>query len=642
MRGDPTDSVFLVTSSDPDNSEFGTAFAIYFSGPHYRVAAFLTCRHVITDVGGPDRLLIGGHPAKVVATGLENSLNDVAILRVDGLSEVPTLRLNIFGEVGTRVETVGFGSLTKSSLITRSLNGRLGRQVGLSSRQHLERVRAWDLKIEDDYGLEPGYSGGPVVDAENGGVIAIATYRLGGRKGIALSVDTLDTIKPGLLSQLRRWQKDRDWQETFSHWQKIQDWQVIRERREAQERRSDPTKDIPSKGRARKWLVAPKFTLPSQLGKMVSLEDFLDKKSVVLLFYSKDGTPDCIEQVCDFRDNYEEFMKLDTEVIGISSASVESHKSFAEKHHIPFILLSDKGDKVRHLYGVDYNPLYGIDNAPGLAPQRLAYLIDRDGIVDNIFYRTSGVAKDVIKALKLLKEPRLNFSQQAAVDDLLFQASARTILTEVFTSVQQPNTFVELIDSEVMKGVAELYKTSEVSGSANYIRRVLGANGFAAARVITREYIHGRIVPSSRSQDYMIAILGRSLVETSQQSVHRIQELLSSRIVQERLRSVHPEDLLAGVLSYSELAEYYKDSNVEDSPIFDTVEYAGIKVDLEQLLVVAFLLWFALSGAESNAGTTRHPEIDATIADLGKALDQVAGIYVMLKAYQRSQKYADQ
>src|SRR5215207_2010587 len=90
--------------------------------------------------------------------------------------------------------------------------------------------------------------------------------------------------------------------------------------------------------------VAPNFTLPSQAGEMVSLEDFFGRKPVVLFFYPKDDSPGCTREVCAFRDN--------SEVIGISSDSVESHMSFAVKHDLSLTLLSDEGGNIRRLYRV--------------------------------------------------------------------------------------------------------------------------------------------------------------------------------------------------------------------------------------------------------------------------------------------------
>src|SRR5215217_1787775 len=112
---------------------------------------------------------------------------------------------------------------------------------------------------------------------------------------------------------------------------------------------------------------APNFTLPSQSGGLVSFRDSLGEKPVVLFFYPKDDTPGCTKEACTFRDEYEQFSELDTEVIGISSDSVDSHKSFAKKHNLPFTLLSDKGEKVRRLYNVP--------NTFGLFPGRVTYVI---------------------------------------------------------------------------------------------------------------------------------------------------------------------------------------------------------------------------------------------------------------------------
>jgi peroxiredoxin Q/BCP len=139
----------------------------------------------------------------------------------------------------------------------------------------------------------------------------------------------------------------------------------------------------------------PDFTLPSQSGEMVNLSDFLGSKPVVLFFYPKDDTPGCTKQACAFRDDYEEFGKLDAEVIGVSSDSVESHKSFAAKHDLPFTLISDEGGWVRRLYGVP--------NTFGLFPGRVTYVIDEEGVVRHVFSSQLGVEKHVEEALQALQ-----------------------------------------------------------------------------------------------------------------------------------------------------------------------------------------------------------------------------------------------
>ena len=141
--------------------------------------------------------------------------------------------------------------------------------------------------------------------------------------------------------------------------------------------------------------VAPDFTLPSQEGEMVSLKDFSGRKPVVLFFYPKDDSPGCTKEVCAFRDNFEEFSKLDAQVIGISSDSVESHRRFAAKHDLSFPLLSDEGGNIRSLYRVP--------KTFGLFPGRVTYVIDKECVVRHVFASQLSVDRHVQEALAALR-----------------------------------------------------------------------------------------------------------------------------------------------------------------------------------------------------------------------------------------------
>jgi thioredoxin-dependent peroxiredoxin len=145
---------------------------------------------------------------------------------------------------------------------------------------------------------------------------------------------------------------------------------------------------------------APDFELPSQIGDNVMLSEFFGKKNIVLYFYPKDESPGCTRQACSFRDNYEVLTNLGAEVIGISAQSVESHKSFATHHGLPFILLSDRNNKVRQLYGVP--------STMGLLPGRVTYIIDKSGIVRHIFSSQTKAQKHVEEATRVLKELEKN------------------------------------------------------------------------------------------------------------------------------------------------------------------------------------------------------------------------------------------
>jgi peroxiredoxin Q/BCP len=95
--------------------------------------------------------------------------------------------------------------------------------------------------------------------------------------------------------------------------------------------------------------MAPDFTLPDGEGKMVSLAEFNGKK-VLLIFYPGDDTPVCTAQLCDYRNNVTAFTSRGITVVGISGDSPESHKKFAEKHELPFQLLSDQERTVAKAY----------------------------------------------------------------------------------------------------------------------------------------------------------------------------------------------------------------------------------------------------------------------------------------------------
>ena len=127
--------------------------------------------------------------------------------------------------------------------------------------------------------------------------------------------------------------------------------------------------------------AAPQFTLPDSDGNMVSLSDFKGRK-VVLYFYPKDNTPGCTRQACAFAAGYSAFKAKDVAVIGISKDSVSSHKKFAEKHGLPFILLSDTDLAVVKAYGVwQEKKLYG---KVSMGVVRTTFIIDENGMIEKI------------------------------------------------------------------------------------------------------------------------------------------------------------------------------------------------------------------------------------------------------------------
>lgn len=141
---------------------------------------------------------------------------------------------------------------------------------------------------------------------------------------------------------------------------------------------------------------APDFTLPDAQGRAVRLHDHLGSGCVVLFFYPRDGSMGCTRQACSFRDGHEAFADAGATVIGISSDTSQSHSAFAQRHRLPFILLSDKGGEVRRLFGVP--------RTFGLLPGRTTYIIDRRGVVRHIFDSQFRPNAHVDQAMRIVRK----------------------------------------------------------------------------------------------------------------------------------------------------------------------------------------------------------------------------------------------
>ncbi|MEX2680767.1 MAG: peroxiredoxin [Candidatus Sigynarchaeota archaeon] len=96
--------------------------------------------------------------------------------------------------------------------------------------------------------------------------------------------------------------------------------------------------------------AAPDFKLQDQDGNERALKDFKGKW-IVLYFYPKDNTPGCCTEAIGFTNIFEEFQKLDAQIIGVSADTVQSHKKFVDKYKLKVTLLSDKPYETIKAYG---------------------------------------------------------------------------------------------------------------------------------------------------------------------------------------------------------------------------------------------------------------------------------------------------
>lgn len=133
---------------------------------------------------------------------------------------------------------------------------------------------------------------------------------------------------------------------------------------------------------------APDFVLKDQNNQEVRLSDFQGKRTVLLVFYPLAFTGICQGELCEVRDNLNEYVNDDVQVLTVSVDSVYAHKIWAEKEGYQFPLLADfwPHGAVAQAYGV-FNDTAGIAN-------RGTFVIDRAGIVRFAEMNMPGEARD--------------------------------------------------------------------------------------------------------------------------------------------------------------------------------------------------------------------------------------------------------
>jgi peroxiredoxin Q/BCP len=139
---------------------------------------------------------------------------------------------------------------------------------------------------------------------------------------------------------------------------------------------------------------APTFTLPSQDGTPVSLDQYKGKW-VVLYFYPKDMTTGCTIEAHKFQDALPQFDAKNAVILGVSVDTVDSHKQFCTKDSLTFHLLADPDHKVVSAYGSlgSFGPM--------TIAQRNTFLIDPQGKIAKVWVKVTpaNAASDVLAAL---------------------------------------------------------------------------------------------------------------------------------------------------------------------------------------------------------------------------------------------------
>lgn len=142
--------------------------------------------------------------------------------------------------------------------------------------------------------------------------------------------------------------------------------------------------------------AAPEFSAITSEGQRVSLSDYRGQRGLVLFFYPKDGTSVCTKEACAFRDSYVKFSDAGVEVIGISSDSDDSHRTFATQNKLSFPLISDADGSLQKAFGVK--------KTLGLVPGRVTFVIDKQGTIRHIYSALLASDEHVRQALSAIDQ----------------------------------------------------------------------------------------------------------------------------------------------------------------------------------------------------------------------------------------------
>ena len=101
---------------------------------------------------------------------------------------------------------------------------------------------------------------------------------------------------------------------------------------------------------------APDFTLTDHTGALFNLAAGLKSGSVVLVFYTLDGSPTCTTFLCAINTDVDELARHNIQIVGINYADADSHGKMARSKYLRLPLLTDGQYQVARLY----NSLYEI------------------------------------------------------------------------------------------------------------------------------------------------------------------------------------------------------------------------------------------------------------------------------------------
>lgn len=163
-------------------------------------------------------------------------------------------------------------------------------------------------------------------------------------------------------------------------------------------------------------MAVPEVQLISTRDESIDLAEVAQERLVAYV-YPRTGTPGqpspvgwddipgargCTPQSCAYRDSLAEFASLGANVIGVSAQSPAEQREFAEREHIPFLLLSD-GD----LRLADELRLPTFE-ADGMTLYKRLTLIAERGTIVKAFHPVFPPDRDAAEVLSWLRSDRVD------------------------------------------------------------------------------------------------------------------------------------------------------------------------------------------------------------------------------------------
>ncbi|MEP6647028.1 MAG: peroxiredoxin [Saprospiraceae bacterium] len=128
---------------------------------------------------------------------------------------------------------------------------------------------------------------------------------------------------------------------------------------------------------------APSFKAITHESKEIS-SALVKGKRYILFFYNHDDSETCTKEACQLRDHFELLTSKGFTIIGVSEDSINKHQKFIAKYNLPYLLISDKGNKLARLFDI-----YGKKDFMGRisdAVHRTTFVISAQGKIEAVIH----------------------------------------------------------------------------------------------------------------------------------------------------------------------------------------------------------------------------------------------------------------